>query len=66
MSSQMKFEGSLPSVKILSVKGIDNPTIINNKVGYVELEEGLTKSIDVQIEGQDYCSMEVKAYVNKK
>ncbi len=53
------------AVKILSVKGIGNPTIIKNKVGYVELEEGLTKSIDVQIEGQDYCSMEVKIYAYK-
>jgi len=52
-------------VKILSVKGIDAPTIIKNKVGYVELEEGVTKSIDVQIEGQDYCSMEVKIYAYK-
>ena len=52
-------------VKVLSVKGIDNPTIIKNKVGYVELEDGSTKSIDVQIEGQDYCSMEVKIYAYK-
>lgn len=53
------------AVTILSVKGIDNPTIAKNKVGYIELEEGLTKAIDVQIEGQDYCSMEVKIYAYK-
>ena len=53
------------AVKVLAVRGIDNPTIIKNKVGYIELEEGLTKSIDVQIEGQDYCSMEVKIYAYK-
>lgn len=52
-------------VYILSVKGIDDPTIIRNKVGYVKLEEGVTKSIDVQIEGHDYCSMEVKIYAYK-
>lgn len=53
------------AVTILSVKGIDNPTIAKNKVGYIELEEGLTKAIDIQIEGQDYCSMEVKIYAYK-
>ena len=53
------------AVKVLAVRGIDNPTIIKNKVGYIELEEGLTKSIDVQIECQDYCSMEVKIYAYK-
>lgn len=53
------------AVTILSVKGIDNPTIAKNKVGYIELEEGITKAIDIQIEGQDYCSMEVKIYAYK-
>lgn len=53
------------AVTILSVKGIDNPTIAKNKVGYIELEEGITKAINIQIEGQDYCSMEVKIYAYK-
>ncbi len=52
-------------VRILAVRGIENPIIIKNKVGYIELEEGFTKSIDVRIEGQEYCSMEVKIYAYK-
>lgn len=52
-------------VKILSVRGIDNPIILGNEVGYMTLEEGVTQSIDIQIEGQDYCSMEVKIYAYK-
>lgn len=52
-------------VNILSVKGISNPVISKNKVGYVSLEEGVTQSIDIQIDEQDYCSMEVKIYAYK-
>jgi len=52
-------------VTVLSTKGIDSPTIIENKIGFIELEEGVTKSIDLQIEGDDYCSMEVKIYAYK-